>query len=597
MTSRLFSVRTAGRRPGRSRRLMVWAATSAAVTTLVSAVSGRPASADVVQPKICTGTWNIAQGTSWGAIGEMISDKGLDAFAVQEIGTRLPPGAQLVDGSPAGVQPVLAYSWMHGTQRLYLYLATGNINRPGALRVGVVTRQPADVVRYVAAPWDGQTDPAGLPTNPSDYRPAVGVQLGGRWYFSVHTGNNQGADPTRMVQRIKAWYPGADIMGDFNAPPASFYPYNVAPGHHTFSARTADGSSGGFGPSVLDYLVVDGPEGGARIAKTVTDIAGSGTSAHPSDHFPVLFGPADENGEIDCTEDPSETLAASVSTLTALAKASGAKYSYFANTNGGVTTRYQLRAATATCSQILVLDPAGKPNGFTLQAHEGQRDANVVSAGDDATTTQQLWQPVDNADGTVSYKNCANNQLLTADSQRTTTRDDSDALAAGQNFTKIDYPDGRFALSTAPSTIGQVNALPKASGAKYSYFGFGGSGTTVYSVLEVGTCASPATCTPEEAVYQIAAETSTGQPNGFALQAHEGQRDANVVSGASDAGNAAQLWQPVYNSNGTTSFRNVSNGQFLTQPGTAGSTLYLTTRDGLDNMPSGAQMFLSAAVS
>ncbi|MGL5858939.1 MAG: hypothetical protein ACRC35_11165 [Angustibacter sp.] len=575
---------------------MAWVAACATAVTLLIAAPAGPARALPV-PQICTGTWNIAQGTAWGTIGEMISGRNLTAFAVQEIGTTLPPGAREVSGTPNGRQPVLEYSWAHNGEQFYLYLATGNINRAGALRVGIVTRQRADNVRYVADPGTGgQTGPDALPTNPGDIRPAVGVHLGGRWFFSVHAGNQQGAVPIAMVNRIQSWYPGADIMGDFNEAPATFYPRSIAPQHHTWSARTADGRSGQYGPSVLDYLVVDSlPD--ERAAQAVTNIAGAGTPAYPSDHYPVIFGPPDENGFITCLSDPSERLATATSTLTALAKAIGAKYSYFAFTSGGLTTRYRVPTSAGVCGQILTLDDAGNQNGFALQAHKGQRDANVVSGKSDSTNTAQQWKPEFNTDGTVSYRSCANNQLLTADTSRATTRDDSDALPSGQDFTTIVYPDSSVALSTASAFHAQVNALPKASGAKYSYFGFGGSGATAYSMLEVAACPTSDSCIPGVPVYQILPETSTGEPNGFALQAHEGQPDANVVSGASSPENRAQQWQPVYNTNGTTSYRNVANGQFLTRPGTVGSTLFLTTRAGIRGVPQQAQMFLGAAVS
>jgi hypothetical protein len=577
-------------------RILALVITTAIGSALAITAPARPAGAQDIST-ICTGTWNIYQQNLWGTIGEMISHRNLTAVAVQEIGTQVPPGAQQMSETPHAGQPIIEYSWSHDDEQFYLYLATGNINRPGTLRVGIVTQERAASVRYVADPaTGGQASADAIPANPGDKRPAVGVRLGdGRWYFSVHTGNQQGAEPIGMVNRILTWYPGADIMGDFNTPPQTFRG-SIAPGHHTWSALTPDGRSGSFGPSILDYLVADGNPS-IRAAQAVTSIAGAGTPAHRSDHYPVVFGPVDEYGFISCRSDPSERLATATSTLTALPKASGAKYSYFANTTGGLTTRYRVPGSTQECAQIQILDDAGQPNGFALAAHQGRRDANVVSGASAPEKVEQQWKPVSNNDGTFSYQNCANRQLLTADTSRATTRDESNAPGSVQDFTVIDYADGSVALSTTPTFGAQINALPKASGAKYSYFGFGGDTATTYSVLEVSDCSDAPHCVAGIPVYQIVAETSTGQPNGFAMQAHEGQRDANVVSGASAPETRAQQWQPVYNVNGTTSFRNVANGQFLTQPGAAGSTQYLTTRDGIGVMPREAQMFLGGAVS
>jgi cytolethal distending toxin subunit B len=210
-------------------------------------------------------TWNL-QGSSaatevkWQSGIANLANRGASVICLQECGARPPSATDEV--RLAGVPGFHMYHWGTARTRKYIshYLWDASGNRCNLAIVSLV--EPTNVQCCAAA-----GDPA--------WRPAIGVQINGCWYFCLHAISPGGADAAGLLAAATANSGGAPwfVAGDFNREPAPALANGTVcppdgPTYPTASPR-----------SKFDYMYTSG----WAIRGTVLD------GLYMSDHLPVWF--------------------------------------------------------------------------------------------------------------------------------------------------------------------------------------------------------------------------------------------------------------------------------------------------------------------
>lgn len=216
-------------------------------------------------------TWNM-QGANWTSdmkwrtgVSNLFAN-GADVACLQECGP-VPASAALLWQSP--VDPLMAlYTW--GTLRSRKYILFYHWDLLGnRCNLAIVTRQaigPANVL------------PTVLPAVGPAWRPAIGITLGLRSYYSVHGISGGGPDVPGLLAAINLAAPGIAIVGgDFNRPPGgAMGGMGVCPpSANTHSTRHVHPANR------YDYMYTNWP----ALAGTVGTVIG----LLASDHFPVEY--------------------------------------------------------------------------------------------------------------------------------------------------------------------------------------------------------------------------------------------------------------------------------------------------------------------
>ena len=240
-------------------------------------------------------------------------------------------GAQEVEVGNTGTQAyVNRYRIDHGGNTFVIFQIPGDLGNTTRNNLAIVVRNPpnqGDTLQSIVVPNPRRDNPNGLYGN-TNHRPALGVRIENRVYFTVHaeSGNSHNttndaealvdnatgrglADGDRNVEAVT-------VLGDFNRnllhpsfdadinPPNGFgqntaFEYiGLARGnqrHHvirpqgnapTHNAREAAPRG------LLDYAIERRADGGDRTTfglEVLDSLPGARTGAFPSDHFPALF--------------------------------------------------------------------------------------------------------------------------------------------------------------------------------------------------------------------------------------------------------------------------------------------------------------------
>ncbi|WFE23921.1 RICIN domain-containing protein [Solwaraspora sp. WMMD937] len=378
-------------------------------------------------------TWNMqGAGTSGGWSGQdgEYEDKyangvlplavtgGATVIALQEAGAPPPSAGPPTDHQQADFQrangtfpPVREYRH-GGTARrpqgyLYWLHTDTSANGPGRVNLAIATRSqvPADGIFVVASPMGG--------------RPALGVNVGGTVFFTVHGFSGNGNDMPGLLgairQRMLTAGPGNQpldwvAMGDFNRDPDSLA--NALPaGQFRVHAPPSPTHPTADPQRYLDYAVV--PDAG-----NIPRITGSETLSQVllSDHLPARFRLV-----LEAAADPPELVAQPTPPGNAVLRNAGttnvADIDPFRIGNAildipfhsGSQQPWWLDESTEFPSYYRLVHPVTR--NFMGQ-EGGAADASVVQWPHEAA--DQLWRPDYQGDGTWTLRNMVTRQMLTA---------------------------------------------------------------------------------------------------------------------------------------------------------------------------------------
>ncbi|MEV8631282.1 RICIN domain-containing protein [Streptosporangium sp. NPDC051023] len=396
-------------------------------------------------------TWNMqGTGTTGGGsyenkytlgLNQLMTQSGATVALLQEAGAP-PASAVHLSSTPQNV----FYQWDGSSPDVEEFEYGGTASRPrylywlhtdenpttptGRVNLAIATRtrvQPQDI--YVA--------PAGLYQG-SRGRPALGVNVDGVVYFTVHGQSGSGGDDPQLLRNIRTLMSNAGpngtalpwvALGDYNrmphAPQTGPDPslatavagefQVIAPQHPTHPTRPPLPGED-LTPRILDYAAVP-------IGLPHPNVV-SGQRADMmrlSDHYPVVY-------QLSHLVNPPAPPAQAVVIPPVAAVLRNAGTTNVAGPSGGsgsgshVVTDQSRTAQLPTQTFRLVRDAefdgyyrliAGNPwNGRYLGQEGGARDARIVLWPNEAT--DQLWRPAYQGDGTWTLQNFATGQVLTA---------------------------------------------------------------------------------------------------------------------------------------------------------------------------------------
>ncbi|MEV7801370.1 endonuclease/exonuclease/phosphatase family protein [Microbispora sp. NPDC088329] len=368
---------------------------------------------------------------------QMAQQTGADILLLQEAGP--PPGGavHLRDITRSQFQwwddlgriiPVQEYR-IAGTQSRgqgYLYwLRTDNTvpdGQPGRVNLAIATRtqvQPDDI--HVVAP--------GL----YGARPALGVNIGGVVYFTVHGLSGSGNDDAGLLRNIRARMavagPGGTplpwiALGDYNRTPLgtpsslqvrlesdSAGQFRViAPSEPTHPTRPDDTTP--MTLRILDYAVThtDASAPQVRAVGRIDDM-------QMSDHYPVIY----ELGNLPDPPAPAQQAVPSPPVQAVLRNAGTTNVAGPSGSGGQVVGDMPVDQANLPAQTFNLSHEPEFPghyrliqrtSGRHLGLEDGARDARAVLRENEAA--DQLWRPVYQGDGTWTLQNMVTGQLLTA---------------------------------------------------------------------------------------------------------------------------------------------------------------------------------------
>ncbi|MFV2020341.1 RICIN domain-containing protein [Micromonospora sp. LOL_023] len=416
-------------------------------------------------------TWNMqGAGTSGGWSGQdgEYEDKyangvlplavtgGATVIALQEAGSPPPSAGLLTDHQQADFQraggmfpPVREYR-LGGTARrpqgyLYWLHTDTSVNGPGRVNLAVASRSqvPADGIFVVASPMGG--------------RPALGVNVGGTVFFTVHGFSGNGNDMPGLLgairQRMLTAGPGNQpldwvAMGDFNRDPDSLA--NALPaGQSRVHAPPSPTHPTADPQRYLDYAVV--PDTG-----NVPRITGSETLSQVllSDHLPARFRLV-----LEAAASPPELVAQPTPPGNAVLRNAGttnvADIDPFGTGNGildipfhsGFEQPWWLDESAEFPSYYRLVHAVTR--NFMGQA-QGAANAPVVHWPSEAA--DQFWRPDYQGDGTWTLRNMVTGQMLTSlPGARSVAGRDWDGSAEQRWF---------FQTSESMSDLREINHFP-----------------------------------------------------------------------------------------------------------------------------------------
>ncbi|MEU1283902.1 hypothetical protein [Kitasatospora sp. NPDC005856] len=374
----------------------------------------------------------------------------------------------------------------------------------------------------------------GIITDGNDSRPALGINVDGVVYFTVHGWSGSGNDDPMLLRNIQDQMSQAHLpwiaLGDYNRAPDSL---RAAIGAdlsvHAQDRPTHPTDRIGSGtPRVLDYAVA--PNNSPQQPRVV-DIERA--NINTSDHYPVVY--TLDNLPARPSVTPSAT--PSLSRHVVLRSATSTNVASPTRTSHVVSDQPVNRANIAT--QVYTVEPDPEYTGYYrlvnnsapyfghyLGQEGGARDARTVVWPNAAL--DQLWAPVDQGDGTWTLQNYVTRQFLTA-------------MTQGQALAGRDYngsPDQRWFLQD-PREAADVNEIVSRES---------GTGASALSVDDHAPAPRPVVLSPN---------------------AHLGTQQFGIVSaGRSGSDNCFYLInQGQYVNSTATSPGNPSNGGAVTMGG------------------------------
>ncbi|MEV6978549.1 hypothetical protein [Kitasatospora sp. NPDC093806] len=352
---------------------------------------------------------------------------GADVIALQEAGAP-PRGATFLGniatyntqwfdngGATIPVQEYRIGSAGRPTGFLY-WLHTDTSSTPGSVgRVNLAVFSRTRVDRN-----DVYTVREGRISDGTDSRPALGVNVGGVVYFSVHGASGSGSDDPQLLRNIHEQLRTTGLpwiaMGDYNRPVSSLGPA-IAPDFTIHSqqlpTRPTPLVTSRSPASTIDYAVT-------RTAQAQPTVAGT-TRANliASDHYPVVFTLTN----LPAQQPPAQQQTPSgVPLLGVLQSAATTNVAGPSGSSHVVADQTVNRADLPSQTFSLSADPeypgyyrlfhASAPfAGRYLGQEGGARDARTVLWPNAAL--DQLWAPVDQGDGTWTLQNYVTRQFLT----------------------------------------------------------------------------------------------------------------------------------------------------------------------------------------
>ncbi|MER6411716.1 RICIN domain-containing protein [Streptomyces humidus] len=388
-------------------------------------------------------TWNMQGANSGGdnkysvVLPQMVqpatSPTRADVVLLQEAGA--PPAGTLMRRIPQtdfwlrdGVRPDI-YEYRVGTNRSggWLYWLqteyTGNATL-GRVNLAIWTRNRIADTRdvHVVDPafYDDQT---GIWNS----RPALGVNVDGVVYFTLHGLSGSGNDDPRLLENIRTRMNAAQLpwvaLGDYNRAPNNPLPGNLNAAlqmnypnrFHVWApppTRPTHPTTGGTTPHVLDYAVA--PANQAITFENVDRIDG----VTASDHYPVAvnLGQLPQAPTL-----PQSTVDDDLVGSRVLRNAGTTNGAGPSGSSGSTTVGDQPVNQANLPGQTFALARDPEYPDYYRVLHEadrrylgqegGRRDARVVLWPDQSP--DQLWAPVDQGDGTWILRNNFTQQYLT----------------------------------------------------------------------------------------------------------------------------------------------------------------------------------------
>ncbi|MDX3074828.1 endonuclease/exonuclease/phosphatase family protein [Streptomyces sp. MI02-7b] len=394
-------------------------------------------------------TWNMQGANTAGAnsnkysvdLMRLANDNDADIILLQEAGSP-PPSAHPLRtiandrieywDSLGYVIPVQEYrvGGTYARPQGYLYWLhtdTNETSPPGRVNLAIWTRERVDEsnVRVIRSGF-------------FDSRPALGVNIGGVFYFTVHGLSGSGNDDPQLLENIRGRMtqagPGQTAvpwiaLGDYNRAPfapsdggtdTSLQTALNAQNPNTFtvwapSVPTHPTTQGGP-PRTLDYAVTPtGPNAGP----TVNGIARI-DNLTTSDHYPVLYDLVDLPDQ----PQPGDQAGIPVPPVNAVMRNAGTTNVAGPSGSSNVVSDQPINQANVPM-QTFSLSPVPEFPGYYRLIHAaaplagrylgqegGARDARVVLWPTEAA--DQLWAPVYQGDGTWTLHSYVTGQFLTA---------------------------------------------------------------------------------------------------------------------------------------------------------------------------------------
>ncbi|MGW4798645.1 RICIN domain-containing protein, partial [Nonomuraea sp. NPDC004297] len=307
----------------------------------------------------------------------------------------------------------------------WLHTDTSPTNPPNRVNLAVATRTRAAGVFVIEPQFNGS-------------RPALGVNIDGVVYFTVHGVSPGGNDMAGLVDRIRTRMATAGpngtalnwvVMGDFNRDPDQLRPAlnNYADGQFAVYDPPSPTHPSWRPASRYDYAVLPNA-GNVPYVRSSTVLS----TMRQSDHLPVVY---DLGGLQGAAEPPELREQPDPPQVAALRNAGTTGVAAAAQSGDTIADAPFDPAHAQTWS--LYAEPefpghyrlVSRVTGDYMGQEGGVRDAPVVQWPHEAA--DQLWQPVYQGDGTWTLQNLVTGQLLTAASE-------------GAGLTALD-PDGSAA--------------------------------------------------------------------------------------------------------------------------------------------------------
>ncbi|WP_204028054.1 RICIN domain-containing protein [Sinosporangium siamense] len=387
-------------------------------------------------------TWNMqGSGTrgGWAEIGNEYESKysygvlplavehGAEIVLLQEAGSPPGGGTHVTDHpqnnfarEDGSYPPVREYRYGGTASRpqgylYWLHTDTSTRNPPNRVNLAVATRTqvPAADIFVVESPMNGG-------------RPALGVNIGGVVYFTVHGWSGTGNDMAGLVNRIATWMQAAGpngaalewaVLGDFNRDPQNLQTTlnnNYGAGRFTVHSPPSPTHPTIDPQRRLDYAVL--PAAGTLHVTQSTVL----NSVLYSDHLPVRY----ELGGLPNTNNPPQ-LAVTVPAPPGTAVLRNAGTTNVATALQGISNAVTDLSYSQSQSQSqswnLYPEPefpgryrlVSRLTGDYMGQEGGASNARVVQWPHEAN--DQLWRPVYQGDGTWTLENMVTDQMLTAD--------------------------------------------------------------------------------------------------------------------------------------------------------------------------------------
>ncbi|WP_283136071.1 RICIN domain-containing protein [Rhizohabitans arisaemae] len=296
----------------------------------------------------------------------------------------------------------------------WLHTDTSPTNPPNRVNMAIATRTrvaPADIF-VVASPMGG--------------RPALGVNIGGVVYFTVHGFSGNGNDMAGLVNQIRIQMQAAGpfgaaldwvVMGDFNREPGALQTAlnNLAPGQFTVQGPPAPTHPTMNPQRRLDYAVLPAGNAPHVIASDVVN------SVMYSDHLPVLY----EIGGLPDNNPPAPPAVAVPGPSNAVVLRNAGTTHVAGSSQSGSTVSDVSYSSSQSLSQSWNLHPDPEFPGYYRLVNRLTGDYMGQDGGTPGAqvtqwwreSTDQLWQPVYQGDGTWTLENMVTDQMLTAVTQ------------------------------------------------------------------------------------------------------------------------------------------------------------------------------------